>query len=386
MKFAALVGASHAKMIVYGPVRPPEVGCGVSSAVRAFVSSRVQEVFDVEVVSTFRPHRERRLPERLAFGVWLVFRTVAQMIRSRAVLADIHAVSDRSLLSHAAVMFGVRLVGRPALLRIHGGDFHCVFEQASGLKRLVIRFILRRATRVVVLSEIWRSRIAAIEPRAAIEVLPNPVDCQAYSHFALRTTRACRRILFLANFCERKGHFDALEAIRRLAPEFPDLRLALGGEDRDPGTRRQLERAAGEQGILDRIDFLGSVSGAAKDEAFRDADILILPSHQENMPVSVMEGMAAALPVVATRVGAVGEMIDDGRTGFLIDAKDPAALADRLARLCHDPELARRLGREAQRYAIATWDADVVADANLALFTRLIGGDPSRSPTRHSNV
>jgi glycosyltransferase involved in cell wall biosynthesis len=360
------------RIFIFGPIQAPEVACGVSSAVRAFAGSRVRDYYDIEVISTFRQPRERTLVERLAFGVWLVARTAVRIVRSGAVLADIHAVSDRSLLSHAAVMFGARLVRRPALLRIHGGDFHRVFEQAGGIQRGLIRLILRSATRVVVLSEGWRARITAIEPRAAVEVIANPVDCTAYRRLASRPQRPCRRILFLANLCERKGHFDALKAVARLAPEFPDVVLALGGDDRDPGTRQQLEREAEQLGIRERIEFLGTVSGEAKDQAIRDSDVLILPSHTENMPVSLIEGMAAALPVIATAVGAIPEMIRDGETGFVIEPRDDAALAERLARLFRDPALGRRLGQCAQEHARATWDADVLAERTTTLYARLI--------------
>ncbi len=359
------------KVLVYGPIQPQQVACGVSSAVRAFAGSRASDFYDIELVSTFRLARNRNLFERISFGVWLAIRTATQIIRSGAVLADIHAVSDRSLLSHAAVMFGALLAGRPALLRIHGGDFDRVFNLAGGVQRWLIRFILRSATRVVVLSEGWRGRITTIEPLASIEVIANPVDCRAYDRLSHRSLRPCRRILFLANFCERKGHFDALKAIAKVAPEFPDVVLALGGDDRDPGTRDLLEREAVRLGISDRIAFLGTVSGEAKDLAILDADVLILPSHTENMPISVIEAMAAALPVIATTVGAIPEMIMDDQTGLLIGVRDPDALAERLIRLFRDPALGRRLGQQAQNHARANWDADVLAGRTIALYEQL---------------
>ncbi|MCR4303423.1 MAG: glycosyltransferase family 4 protein [Gallionella sp.] len=365
------------KILVFGPVRPPQVACGVSSSVRAFVESRVRDCYDIDVISTFRQPRDRKLSERLTYGIWLIAKTALRMLRSGAVLADIHAVSDRSLYSHAAIMFGARLVGRPALLRIHGGDFHQVFERAGGMQRWLIRLILRSATRLVVLSEEWRSRVTAIEPRTAIEVIPNPVDCSAYERLASRPPRQCRRILFLANFCERKGHFDAIKAVAKLAPEFPNLVLALGGDDRDPGTRILLEQEALQCGIRDRIEFLGTVSGDTKEQAIRDADVLILPSHTENMPVSIIEGMAAALPVIATAVGAIPEMIKDGETGFVIEARDVDALADRLARLFRDPALCLRLGQQAQARARRMWDTGVIAERTLTLYAQLTAGKGS---------
>jgi glycosyltransferase involved in cell wall biosynthesis len=363
-------GRPHARstILVFAPVQPPGVACGVTAAVRTFVASSVSDRYDVGLVSTARPHRERGLAARLLFGLWLVGRTVLQTIRSRAALADIHAVSDRSFLSHAAIMFGVRFAGRPALLRIHGGDFQRVFERATGFQRALIRLILRSATRIVVLSEGWRSRVMSIEPRSKVEVIPNPIDCRPLEGLSARPPRHPRKVLFLANFCERKGHFDALAAIASLASRYPDLVLELAGEDRDAGTKVRLEHEAQRLGIQGNIRFLGTVSGAEKDRAIRDADILILPSHTENMPISVMEGMAAALPVVATAVGAVPEMIEDGKTGFVIEARNPAALAERLEQLLRDPQLARRIGAAAQRHARSTWDAELVAERAMAVY------------------
>ena len=292
--------------------------------------------FDIELHSTYRTPRSRTIAERLIYGIWLACKTMIQMIRTGAVLADIHAVSDRSLLSHAALMFGAQLAGRPAVLRIHGGDFDRVFEQAGAIQSRLIRLILRSASRTIVLSEGWRSRISAIEPKAKVEVIPNPVDCTAYERLSFRPIRKCRRILFLANLCTRKGHFDAIQALSKVAAEFPDIVLVLAGEDRDPGTRDLLDRELRKLNIRDRVEFVGTVSGVAKEKEIRNADVLILPSHTENMPVSLIEGMAAALPVIGTNVGAIPEMIKDGKTGFVVKVRDADALARRIADLCRD--------------------------------------------------
>jgi glycosyltransferase involved in cell wall biosynthesis len=360
------------KVLVFGPYQPPTVACGISSAIRAFSGSRVGEHYDVEIVSTFRPDRNRGLTERLAYGVCRLAGTFVRTMWARAEIVDIYSASGRSLLSHAAVLFGARLAGRPALLRIHGGDFYGAFQRASSPQRALIRAILRAATRVIVLSESWRRKVLSIEPRVAIEVVPNSIDCKALSGAGARPSREPRRILFLANFSEQKGHFEALEALRQLAPKFPNVTLALAGADREPGMRQRLEHESKRSGILRHIEFLGTISAEAKEKALFDADILILPSHMENMPVSVMEGMAAALPVVATTVGALEDMIDDGKTGCLIEPGNADALAQRLDMLLRDAALCRRIGHSARRHAQTTWDADLVAETNLILYARVL--------------
>jgi glycosyltransferase involved in cell wall biosynthesis len=368
--------ASKPAVLVFGPLQPEQVACGVSSAMRAFADSCVRERYRIAIHSTFRPARKRNIVQRLAHGVRLLVSTAFRMLRSGAVVADIHAVSDRSLLSHAAVMFGALLVRRPAILRIHGGDFHRTFETAGGAERRLIRLILRAASRLVVLSEIWRGRVAAIQPLARIEVIPNPVNCAQLAKLGGRSPRPCRRILFLANFCERKGHFDAIEALALVVPRYPDVLLVLCGEDRDEGAMARIQARCAELGITANVLFRGTVSGAAKDEEFRLADVLILPSHTENMPISVIEGMAAGLPVVASSVGAVPEMIRHGETGLLVTAQRPAELASSLESLLADSGLGRRIGATAARVACDTWDADVVACRTIAVYQQLAGTAP----------
>ena len=170
-----------------------------------------------------------------------------------------------------------------------------------------------------------------------------------------------------------------MEAMGKVVDEYPEVVGAEGGEDRDPGKMESIERKAGLLKDRECIEFIGTVSGEAKDKAVQAADVLILPSHIENMPVSVIEGMAAGLPVIATRVGAISEMIEDGETGILIEARDPEALAQRRALLFRDAELGRRLGRQALRFARATWDADTVAGRTIDLYSRLITGKASHA-------
>jgi glycosyltransferase involved in cell wall biosynthesis len=116
------------------------------------------------------------------------------------------------------------------------------------------------------------------------------------------------------------------------------------------------------------VGFLAPVFGADKLERIAQAGIFILPSHTENMPMAVMEAMAAGLAVIATKVGAIPEMIDHGGTGILLDPRRPEQLAQAIVRLLDDPQERQRMGSRAADAARGAWDKKAVGERTAALF------------------
>jgi type III pantothenate kinase len=149
---------------------------------------------------------------------------------------------------------------------------------------------------------------------------------------------------------EQKGLEDLLRAMALISS--PDaLSLRVVGEDW--GGERRLRDLARDLGITRRIAWTGSVSEEAKRTEYAAADLLVLPSRFEPFGIVLLEAMAAGLPVVATRVGGIPEVVVDGITGRLVPPRDPAALAEALQALASDPSLRSRLGRSGQERAQA---------------------------------
>jgi glycosyltransferase involved in cell wall biosynthesis len=136
-------------------------------------------------------------------------------------------------------------------------------------------------------------------------------------------------------------------AIARLVPRYPLLRLRVAGD----GPRAQELRAlAASLGVADRVALLGHREDVAM--LLEEADLFVLPSRSEAFPNSVVEAMAAGLPVIASAVGGLPELVDSGRTGLLVPPDDPVALASALEALVSVPERARAMG-DAARTEIA---------------------------------
>jgi glycosyltransferase involved in cell wall biosynthesis len=167
----------------------------------------------------------------------------------------------------------------------------------------------------------------------------------------------------IARLGEQKGIDDLLRA----AAQLPDARIVVVG---DGPLRQNLAELADALGVGDRITWTGWVDDPAA--LLATFDIFVLPSRFEGLPLVILEAMLAAVPVVATDVGSVAEAIDDGRTGLLVPASDPAALAAAIGRLLDDPVAARRLADAARQVAGEHFTASAMADRYAALYEQVL--------------
>jgi glycosyltransferase involved in cell wall biosynthesis len=164
-----------------------------------------------------------------------------------------------------------------------------------------------------------------------------------------------------------KNYPGLLHAAARLAPKFPTLEFLLVG---DGPLRPELQKMARSLGIEDRVRFLGDRGDISAILA--SLDISVLPSLSESLSNSVLESMAAGLPVVATRVGGNRELVRDGETGYLVPPNDEISLAEALERLLNDPTLRSAFGKRAREIARADFGLGRVAEQYEKLYTSLL--------------
>jgi glycosyltransferase involved in cell wall biosynthesis len=217
-------------------------------------------------------------------------------------------------------------------------------------KRIIAnRLLLSRRDRVVGVGNAVREALIANEglPKGRVEVLYNGVDVDA---FAAQTNRTAARaalgaaenefvIIQVARLDYLKDHATALRTIARVVAKSPQTRLVLVGDGPESTT---IESQVRELKIDDNVRLLGTRSDV--DRLLPGADVFLLTSASEGIPLTVIEAMAAGLPVVGTDVGGMNEVVADNATGFLTPAKDDAALANRLLRLAGDPNLRQHMG------------------------------------------
>lgn len=250
---------------------------------------------------------------------------------------------------------------------------------ASWRQRLRARLAcaaFRGADAVVAVSSAAADRLAELArlPRTSIEVIANGIELERFNGAASEVRCATRQALG-AHGAERlvlvpavlragKGHEVLLDAMPALLARVPTARvLIVGGGEREPELRARA-RDLGEA-----VRFLGPREDVPR--LLAACDLVVLPSLSEALPTALMEAAAAGRPVVATRVGGVPEVVQDGCTGLLVPAHDARALAEAMAALLGDPERSRAFGAAARELACERFGIDQQVSHTLELWSGL---------------
>jgi glycosyltransferase involved in cell wall biosynthesis len=291
-------------------------------------------------------------------------RFAALLAARRVALVHAHIASGASFWRKAAFIALARMAHVPYVLHVHAGDFEAYYQRASRITRAVLRDLYRKASKVVALSPSWRQPIEAVVPNAHVEVVPNPVAIPPWNaHAAPRRPIA----LFLGVVRAEKGVYELLAAWPKVLATMPEARLVIAGS----GELARAHSLAVELGIAASVDFPGWVGPDEKARLLAKASALVLPSHFEALPMAVLEGMAAGLPIVATRVGAIPEAVGP-EAGLLVPPEDVDALAAALAVALGDSPQRIAMGAAGRLRARENFSADVVVPAIERLWDSLV--------------
>lgn len=308
---------------------------GISAVVNVYRSAGLFERYPVEYVAT---HCDGSRLAKLRMAISALVRFLVLLCSGRVGLLHMHVSSRASFWRKAPFFLLATLCRRPTIVHVHSGAFHLFYEQCGSVGKALVRYVFDRASRVVVLSEIWKGWVRSISSNEHVIAIYNPVMLPPSDR--MLDTELRSTVLMLGRLGKPKGTYDLLEAARGVRDEFPTIQLALGGD----GEHDKVEAAVAQMGLVGQVHLLGWVTGSGKEQALRTASIYALPSYSEGLPMSVLEAMAAGLPVISTPVGGIPEAISDGVEGFLVPPGDVTLLTQRLRQLLADAALARRMG------------------------------------------
>ena len=298
------------------------------------------------------------LDVRRSFRLDGALRLTRLLRRERASILHTHTLAAGNALSRVAG----RLAGVPVVSHLHIENH---FRRSTArLLASLDNTSARAASALVAVSEdTKRAYERQGYPAGRIEVIHNGVDLPPNGAAPDNDPPVIGEI---ARLCDVKGQ---RELIRALA-QVPGARLVLAGRDLEQGGafEDELTREAERAGVSERVEvgFRDDV-GSLLDEL----DVLALPSWTEGLPMTVLEAMAHARPVVATPVGGTPEVVVDGETGLLVPPRDPEALAAALRRLLEDADLRRSMGEAGRRRVAAEFTADRMAERVLAVYERV---------------
>ncbi len=312
---------------------------------------------------------------RATFGIGGLALIVRSLEHARALsraIADIHAREPIDLIETPEAFVMPRWVKDiPYVMRLHSSAWMCrrMFTEptpfSDSIEARLEGYALRRAVGVSspsqFIAEYIRQTCRVAKP---IEIIPYPIDA---AQFAPGKSATPPIILFVGRVEKRKGADTLMRAIPLVRAKHPDCEFAFAGRVSD-----ELQEQVAT--MLPRVQFLGVQPREELVQWYQRASIFVAPSLWDNSPNTIYEATACGTPVVASRVGGIPELVDDGVTGLLVPPGDANALADAIIALLGDAARRERMGRRGREKAVAEYSVEKIMARTLAFYERVLAG------------
>jgi glycosyltransferase involved in cell wall biosynthesis len=291
-------------------------------------------------------HEEGPLTRRVWVFLVGVLRLLGDLLTRQVDVVHLHVSERGSMLRVGCLVWLATLFRQPVIMHTHGCEFHLFFEQLPKWSRGLVALTFRRCAAVIALSDSWRQYYiehCRLDPNRVV-VLLNPVKVPAT--VPLRTRSHPVKFVFLGRIGQRKGAFDVIQAVASLPPaQQQRLELWLAGD----GDLVQAQALIEQLQLESRIKLLGWIDPDTRDRLLSEADVFLLPSHNEGLPVAMLEAMAWGLPVIVSPVGGIPELVTHQHQGFLVEPGNVGAIAQAMQTLLLQEPKRLWMGQAARR-------------------------------------
>jgi glycosyltransferase involved in cell wall biosynthesis len=369
------------RILIVGPF-PPPIGGGVATFMLNLIGSYLDARHDFVRFTTSRPAKRNVVANwgygalinagigRLLLGAlvtaWHVLLFPFAVLRHRIDLVQVQASAYHTFWEAMAYVLMARALGRPTLMRL-GGETDEFYDKAPPRVRRWIEAGIRRPDVLIVQSAYWRDFAARLGRQQGVVVLgnfvPNVPD-------VARTDPGNEPPLFLFSAgteALRKGYDVLLDAIEAMRQDDATVRFRFIA-----APPRVVEEIAA-RGLAEVVETTGTLQHAEMVQQYLACDAFVLPSRAEGFPNAMLEAMATGLPVVATPVGAIPDVLQDGVTGFIVPVGDAAALRQAIETLAGDASLRQRMGQAARQHVLQTFTPEQVLPVLDRAYERLAG-------------
>lgn len=360
---------------------PPTIG-GVATYIQHMIHSPLRFKYDfipVQTMSRFHGtmgYSKETCVHKIVRILGDTIALIRTLRRSLPGIVHINTSFDRGGFERDVLnLFISKVFRKKVLFQIHGGRLDKFKEEGFFLTRWLLPLIFKMADTVAVLSDLQKRPFQSGDVHRRVRVFPNMIDVGQFQAdlnevkpYPFPENRVI--ITFVAaRFYKEKGIFELIQAARIVSAVNHRVLFILVG---DGDQKQVLQRICENEGIGEYVRFTGFLDGISIKRILKASDIFVLPSHAEGFPFVILEAMCAGLPIVATGVGAIPEMIEDGKNGYVIDVGDAVTLAEKLLFIAKNKGLRESMSRENLEKVEKTYDSRIVVSQFDAAYRSLL--------------
>lgn len=291
------------------------------------------------------------------------------LIRTETDLVHIH-VSQRGSVWRKVILTLIALMFRKQIiLHAHGPEFHLFYLKLPKRLQQWLSWVFGRSDRFIVLSENWKDfYVDKVRLKAEqVVVLPNPVKLPAQVPYRTNSNQIC--FTFLGRIGQRKGAFDLIKAFAALSTEDKSRSQLILAGDGDVAQARSLITTLN---LIEYITVFDWVDSEQRDALLAKADVFVLPSYNEGLPMALLEAMSWGLPVISTPVGGIPEIVTHTKNGLLVSPGNIEQLSAAMQSLIRQEDLRLSLGSNA-KLSIAPFDINNYVCSLSCIYRSVLG-------------
>jgi len=346
-------------IMVVGPVPPPYGG--IALYVKRILESHLSNQFNLYLFNTSIPEnirafnastergyteifKQRRLFYFFQYIILDFYHFLRRIVDEHIFIVHIHTCSFWGYYRSVIYLIISKIVHRKVIFHLHNAIDRYYFEESGPFTRILIKLSLKLADVDVALSPKLACLVNEISGyKGNVYSIETGIQLEPF-HKIKRQNHSNRNdkidVITIGKLSYNKGSYDILKSIPKVVSKYDKICFRYIGH----GDQNSLTALAKKNNILEYCDFTGPIGEFEKIQLLQRSQLFLLPSHAEGHPAVILEAMAVGLPVIATKVGAIPEVIQDGINGFIIEPGDVDMLADRIITLIFDADLRCRMG------------------------------------------
>ena len=315
---------------------------GIATVVNGYKNSELENQFAINYIESYCDGGKIK---KVCKAIKAYLNFARELIVNKPDIVHVHSSFGGSFFRKLPFISLASVFKIPVINHIHGSAISDLYINAGSLKRRIVEDCFNKCTYLVVLSQEWKEKLSIVKTRTPFIVIEN--YSTIHKECLRKKDNKPKKVLFLGFITQLKGCFDMPEIAEKIIKNYDNVEFILAGS----GDVEKIKEILRKRNLEDHFRFTGWVKGDQKQKLLETSDLFFLPSYTEAMPMSILEAMGYALPIVASNVGGIPQLVENGVNGFMAAPGDKEQFADEILSLLQNTGLCYQMSEESLNIA-----------------------------------